>query len=144
MYVCRLLGMSRKMEAWRSHVSDVRLVCVPNGRARSPPSATSMPAIRGDQGSRLVGEPRAITSHGDDCGLLLCAACALGMGGYRRGKPNDGVLLRCRDTLHGVLSWCVPAAGCRMPGRGRAELPATICLLRQRRQGGISRSMQSL
>jgi hypothetical protein len=36
MYVCRLLGMSTQMEAWRSHVSVVRLVCVPNGRIPLP------------------------------------------------------------------------------------------------------------
>jgi hypothetical protein len=36
MYVCVLLGRSTEMEAWQSHVSVVRLVCIPNGRIPLP------------------------------------------------------------------------------------------------------------
>jgi hypothetical protein len=76
-----------------------------------------MPAVRGERGSRLAGEPRAMISHGDDCGLL-CAACALGVGGDGRSTRPTMEFFRCRDRVLAVL---VPAAGCLMPGRGRAD-----------------------
>jgi hypothetical protein len=108
-------------------------------RAHSPPSATSMPAVRGERGSRLAGEPRTMISHGDDCGLL-CAACALDMGGYRRDTRPTMDIAWCRDRVLAVL---VPAAGCRMPGRGRAELEGRSASQDKRRQGGMCGRMQS-